>query len=126
LACRQSLKAAAEPDPILALIEEYRQAYAQHGAALDAQDDDQSTLACNAQADAAQKLCHTAPTTPAGLAAVLSFVINVTENDDDILRTIAKDEYRYISDFDEDMHTCLWPFLKSILRSAEQMARAQS
>jgi hypothetical protein len=115
-------QAAAEPDPIFALIEKYREAFDQHGAALDAEDEDQSTLACHAQAKAAQELCHTPPTTLAGLAAVLSFVINVHDADDDILDTFAdnKDEPK------DENDTCMWPFFRTLLRSAEQMARTQS
>jgi hypothetical protein len=59
-------------------------------------------------------------TTLAGLAAVLSFVINATESDDDLLGTYASDDPQGHEDI------CMWPFLRTLLRSAEQMAGAQS
>lgn len=129
---------AAEPDPIFALIEAYREAYAQHGAACDALGafeehhpgtdhpewgdlDDRAGQACHALAEAARKLCHTAPTTLAGLAAVLNLVISAHAAGDDILNTFADDEER---DFDSEL--CKWPFFRTVLQSVEQMAGAQS
>jgi hypothetical protein len=60
------------PDPVFALVDAYRKACAQTEAA----DEQHVFAACDAQAEAVRKLCHTPPTTFAGLAAALGFVIN--------------------------------------------------
>jgi hypothetical protein len=137
-------QAAAEPDPIFALIEEYRQSCARLVAVGEAEAafeklhrrpdgsfpegsdhpelkrlEECSSRACDAQAEVVRKLCHTAPTTLVGLAALLNFAIYSNENGDDFL-------YTYDNDDPEDGETCLWPFFRTLLQSAEQMARAQS
>lgn len=137
---------AAGPDPIFAVIKDCRQACAQHGAAIDAtyalpgdwnEETGPSPLdhpewgaleaavdqACHRQSEAARKLCHTAPTTLAGIAALLNFVIEAHESGDNILNIFA-DDNKECPSYERD--TCMWPFFKSVLRSVEQMARAQS
>jgi hypothetical protein len=80
-----------------------------------------SGRACNAKAEAVRKLCYTAPTTLAGLAGVLSAVIAAENDGDDILFFFADDERE---DGGGERETCMWPFLRSVLRSVEQMQSA--
>jgi hypothetical protein len=132
--------AAAEPDPIFAAIEEYQRASDEYGAAIDAQAaidrrpdgslaidspdwknaEDRISQTCTAYTQAIRKLSQTAPTTLAGLAAVLSFVIGANDQGDDLLSTFAEDKYK---GSDDERDTCMWPFLKTVRQSVELMAR---
>lgn len=136
---------AAEPDPIFALIEEYRRLYDEYGRVIDAQAafavgtpdwknaDDRVSQTSTAYTATIRKLCQTAPTTLAGLAAVLSFIIDAEDQGDDLLNTFAEDKNK---DSDAKRETCIYndlaretcigPFLRAVLRSVEQVARAQS
>jgi hypothetical protein len=71
-------------DPIFAAMELYRRADAEHGARCEEDDDSEeryaaATEACHAAWDAMRALANTSPTTLAGLAAYLEFVIAETD-----------------------------------------------
>ncbi len=129
-------QAAAAPDPIFALIEEYRRLSDEYGHVVSAQAafaigtpdwktaEDRISQTSDAYTEAIRKLCQTAPTTLAGLAAVLSFVIDAEDQGDDLLNTFAEDKYKGGDWYERE--TCMWPFLKTLQQSAELMARAQS
>lgn len=124
-----------EPDPIFALIEEYRRLCDEYGAVIDAQKsfavdspdwkkaDDRISQTSTAYTATIRKLCQTAPTTLDGLVAVLSFVIDAEDQGDDLLNTFAEDKNE---GSDAERKLCMRPFFRTVLRSVEQMARVQS
>jgi hypothetical protein len=65
-------QATAEPDPIFAVIEVYREAWDRLGKRGPQSGEEEEERLCFDMADAARNLCRTAPTTIAGLAAVLT------------------------------------------------------
>ena len=106
-----------ESDPIFALIEEYRRLYDEYGRVIDAQAafavgtpdwknaDDRVSQTSTAYTATIRKLCQTAPTTLAGLAAVLSFIIDAEDQGDDLLNTFAEDKNK---DSDAKRETCIY------------------
>jgi hypothetical protein len=135
---------ATEPDPTFALIEAFEQAYAAHGTAIDAETafceshprpdgsfpvardwpelqvlENSASDACHAQWAANVKLFLTPPSTIAGLAALLKFVITRAERDCVLSAIIPVDDHD-----DGDGPTILMPLFRTLSESVERLARA--
>lgn len=106
-----------QPDPVFAAIERWRAVWATYMAACDIEDDAAREAAINqthrAAYDALRDVYRTEPTTPAGLLAIMTVML---EADGDHLDIIESDEPKEMDDAERGMI--------AIFRNAKRMLEA--